>query len=183
MIDKGPLDRFIAANTTPIYPSSFDAVREGYKEQHGDKGWIGKLATQMSGSVPDAQSGFKKGTPEYKANHTAYNSARKQIERWNHGTSPKEANADRIAKAGQTLNPIGHKAPAGGLTVTVKFNAPGDRSHAPREREFTITMDATTAQEFASAPDYDFLFESWFEGGAEAYGDDGDYEAENVQVS
>lgn len=174
MIDKEPLQRAIDKATVPVYPSSFADVSAGLREKFGARGWTSQLAQAISGTSD-------KKSHEYKA-------ALRNVQRYEKGThNPDRARAsikDAIAQAGKSLDPIRRELPAGaGLTITVNFTAPEDKGHAKREREFTVTLDATTAGQFVAAPDYDFLFDEWFDGGSEAYGDDGDYEAENVQVS
>ena len=174
MIDKAPLQRAIDGATVPVYPSSFTDVAQGFKEKFGARGWTSQLAQIVS------------GTSDKKSNK--YKAALRNVQRYEKGTyNPDRARAnvkEALTAAGKTLDPIRRELPGGqGLTLTVTFTAPEDKGHAQRERSFTVTMDATTAAEFVAAPDYDYLFDEWFDGGAEAYGDDGDYEAENVQVS
>jgi len=173
MIDRTPLQNAIDGATTPVYPSSFSDVAAGFKDRYGARGWTSQLAQRISGSSD-------KKSHEYKA-------ALRNVQRYEKGThNPERAKAgvkEALASAGKTLDPIRRELPTGkGLTLTVNFTAPEDKGHAQRQREFTITMDATTAAQFVAAPDYDFLFEEWFDGGAEAYGDDGDYEAEVTGV-
>lgn len=174
MINREPLQRAIDGATTPVYPTSFSDISAGFKQRYGARGWTSQLAQFISGSSD-------KKSHEYKA-------ALRNVQRYEKGThSPDRARANvkqALASAGKTLDPIRRELPGGkGLTLTITFTAPEDKGHAQRERSFTVTMDATTAAEFVAAPDYDFLFDEWFDGGADAYGDDGDYEAENVQVS
>jgi hypothetical protein len=176
MIDKAPLQRAIDGATTPVYPSSFRDVGEGYKEKYGARGWIGELAMKMSGAT-------SKHGKEYLA-------ARRSIERASTGQykAPSARYAPGLASAGKTLDPIRREVPKEGLTFVLKFNAPEDKGHRPRERSTpesgpdVIHLDYKTATEFIAMPSYDFLFDEWFDGGGDAYGEDGDYEAENVSV-
>ena len=170
MIDKSPLQRAIDGATNPVYPSSFAEIKEGFREKYGDRGWIGKLAAVYTGATSGKE----------------YGAARRAIERVNTGQYKDFKKAEYrsgLVEAGKQLDPIRRDVPGQGLVLTVNFTAPEDKGHSKRAREFTISLDYVTATEFVADPNYDFLFDEWFDGGADAYGEDGDYEAENVQVT
>lgn len=172
MINPAPLQRAIDGATTPVYPSSFSEIARGFKEKFTPRTWTSELAKQWSGTSD-------KHSAEYKT-------ALRNVQRYEKGThNPENARAASKAaleKAGQTLPPVRRDVPGKGLTFQVNFTAPGDRGHSKRERSFTVQMSSIEAFQFVNAPSYDVLFDSWFDGGAEAYGDEGAYEAENVSV-
>lgn len=172
MINPAPLQRAIDRATTPVYPTSFSDIASGFKEKFSPRTWTSELAKQISGSSD-------KHSHEYKA-------ALRNVQRYEKGTHNPEnarpAAKAALEKAGQTLPPIRRDVPAKGLTFQVSFNAPGDRGHAPRQRDFTVSMSSIEAFQFVNSPSYADLFDYWFDGGGETYGEDGDYEAENVSV-
>lgn len=157
-----------------VYPTSFKDVAEGYKEKFGQHGWIGELAKRISGSEG------KRG-PEYLA-------ARRSIERVASGQYKSVGKAEYkagLVEAGKTLDPLQKDAPPTGLTITVAFHAPEDKGHRKRDREMTVHLDHATAVQYINQaqPDYSFLFDEWFDDGGDAYGEDGDYEADILYVS
>ena len=167
MIDKAPLQRAIDGATTPVYPTSFREIAQGFKVKF-DGHWTRELA-KASGLTPRTIQRYEQFVTG----------------KGGQARNPDKARTGKagLAAAGRTLDPIRREAPAKGLTFTVTFQAKEDKSHAPRERTFTVRMDHAEATKFVASPSYDDLFDDWFDGGADAYGDDGDYEAGNVQVS
>ena len=169
MIDREPLQRAINAATTPVYATTYREMREGFQEKYG-RHWTAELA-RAAGVTP------------------------RTVQRWEqfvtgkggqarNPDNVKSATREGLVAAGKTIDPISRNVPSAGLSITVSFTAPEDKGHAQRHREFTVHMSSAEAYQYVNDdPGFDELFDDWFDGGADAYGDDGDYEAENVQVT
>lgn len=164
------------------FPTSFTDIGEAYRDKYGDRKWIGKLATSLTGKLPASQTGLIKGSEEYKRANREYQTARRQIERHVSGQyqnfSPKAS--EKLKEIGRTLEPIKKDVPKEGLTFTIEFHAPEDKGHRPRERKMTVHMDHSQATQYINQdqPQYSDLFDEWFDYGGETYGEEGDYEAE-----
>jgi hypothetical protein len=192
-LNYDPLNKAIEDATRAYwtFPSSFSDISEKYKEIYGERAWQGKLATAITGAKPAGQSGFAKGTDEYKAANTKYKTARKQVERHTTGEHKgfKLPSArEKLAEIGKTLDPLTKDAPPGGITFTIKFKAPGDseHSHSPRQRVTPpLHLDHQQAVQYINQeqPGYDTLFDEYFSDGGNCYGEDAAYEADIVSVS
>lgn len=167
------------------YPSNFNEVRAEYQQRYGDRNWIGKLTADVYGKRPPGQSGFAKGTAEYRQASKEYYAARRNIERWEQGTrSPGAAAKARLQEIGRELPPLKRNAPPGGLKFTVDFYAPADSEHAgQRTRQAQISLDYPTAVQFVQEPNWPDLWDLWFDDGNDIYGEDGDYAADVFGVS
>jgi len=108
------------------------------------------------------------------------------------GSSSQARNPDRaqgrykaaFREIGRTQEPLRRDAPPGGLTFKVDMQVPRDSEHSSaRRRQAVIWMDYGTAVQFVQNPNYTDLFELWFEGGGDTYGEDGDYIVDIVGVS
>lgn len=178
-----------------VYAGSFQELRTAFRETYGDRSWMGKLATAMSGKMPPSQTGLTKGSAEYKRAEREYNSARRTVERYekfqkdptnknahNPANAPK-VTREQFVKAGKTVEPLRRDVPPGGLKFKVEFRTSGESGHGSRTRTAIITMSSAAAYDFANNPSYWGLFENWFDGGGDAYGEDGDYEVDVVSVT
>lgn len=158
------------------YPSSYRQIREGFEVGGtlNKSGLISAIASQT---------------------HESESSVRRQVNRYEmflSGGSGQARNPDRATgkykaafqEIGRTQEPTRRDAPPGGLTFKVDMRVPRDSEHSSaRTRQATITMDYATAAKFVQNPTYNDLFEEWFEGGADTYGEDGDYVIDVYGVS
>lgn len=152
------------------YPDSYRQIREGFEDRSGNLR-KGQLIEALAVQTGQSES-----------------SVRRQVNRYEmflSGGSGQARNPDRAGPAyraafkeiGRTQEPTRRDAPPGGLTFEVHMKVPKDSEHgSSRRRKATITMDYNTAAQFVQNPNYDDLFDAWFDGGADTYGeDDGDY--------
>lgn len=180
---RAAVDR--ATRNYNVYPSSFREIREDYRARYGERAWIGKLTADLYGIKTPGQSGFAKGSPEYRQASREYYSARRNIERWEQGTrSPGVDARERLKAIGRELPPLRRDVPPDGLTIVVNFRAPADGSHgSSRTRQATMTLDYAFAVQFVQNPNWTDLWNLWFDGGADIYGEDGDYPADVYEIS
>lgn len=174
----------IDRQSTLIYPTSFGDIASAFKEKYGDGNWTRELAKAAFGTSPQDKYQFPRGSTEYKAAEKAYKSDQRNIQRWADGTRnfdrAKTANKAGIEKAGQTLPPIRRETSS--LTITVKGQSPSDKTHHSREREFTATFTGNEAAIFANDPNWEDLFDEWFDDAWDVCGEDSDYELTQVEV-
>lgn len=178
-----PLNRYLAKRERKIYPKSFSEVRTAAKEKYGERAWIGKTVTASTGLTS------KDGR--------AYQSARKQIERWNAYEKTGKYNPDkatpeakkRLEKAGRKLDPIRKEVPKGGLNVIIQFRETGGKRGQRQPIRETPNLHLTYQEALqyvnqSGQPDYTFLFNLWGERmiGSSLFGESGAYPAEVLDV-
>ena len=74
--------------------------------------------------------------------------------------------------------------PPTSLTFVVEFHGPDDKGHSPRVRTANCHLDHDRAVQYVRMehPTYDVLFDAWFDGGGDQYGEDGSEEAVIIAV-
>lgn len=160
------------------YASSYRELREVYQREYGAN-WNKQLAHDYAQQA-----------------HVQEASGRKQINRYEAflrgSSSPQARNPDRptgrtkeaLREVGRTQEPIKKDAPPDGLRFTVDMKVKKDSEHSSaRTRQADIYMDYQTAVKFIQDPNYYDLFNEWYDGGGDNYGEDGDYEADIYSVS
>lgn len=187
-----PLNRALESIVSPVFPTEFGDIYDQYKKEHG-RAAIGLLATAVTGKVPASKSGFARGSAEYKTAAREYSTARRQIERHVTGQYKSFSSGiqDKLKEIGQTLNPIRKELPGTGVKIEIKFKSDGDGSHSSRNRTAVVEMSGPELYDFANdwlnvkdakQPQYADLFDLWFDGGGDVYGEDGAYEADVTGV-
>jgi hypothetical protein len=74
--------------------------------------------------------------------------------------------------------------PSAGLTFVIQFHHLDDKGHSPRIRTANCHLGHDRAAQYVRAepPTYDVLFDAWFDGGGDQYGENGSEEAVIVDV-
>jgi hypothetical protein len=145
MMDRDKLQAAVDSKWVPVYASNYSQVKDALQDKHGQRGWIGALAQQLSGSE-------KRSGKEYLA-------ARRSIERYETGQfKSMKKYSPEMAKVGKSLPPIGKALPNNQINITVngkQYDGKGER-----ERSFTVTFKGPDAYGFASSPTYQTFFKS-----------------------
>lgn len=168
-----------ATRAYSTFPTSFQEVARGLEKTFG-RGWKPEMAKAISETSVKSD--------------TKYKTALRNVERWQQyerggggqARNPDQASAankSAMERIGKTLDPLQRDLPPGGLTITVDFKAPADKSHAPRTRTATVHFEGAAGYDFVNNPSYYGFFENWFDGGGETYGEGADYEVDVTNVT
>lgn len=159
------------------YATNYRDLRENYAAAHG-KNWRQELARDIAARSDIQVRSAMRTISRYEAYLTGSGSQARNPDH------PRGNMREALREIGRTVEPLQRDAPPDGLRFKVDMKVGRDSEHgSARRREADIYMPYNIAVQFIQDPNYYDLFDQWYDGGGDNYGEDGDYEADIYSVS